>query len=401
MTDVCGAGIQGNRPLELPAGSRKVPVVVQLDQPQGTKSLGPRVIQRHRVLRRVAHLSERLAGRLLGEERAKVAGPRQQRPGGPEPRLDGDRLPEILDRLDQGPACQRVAAEHEGLVGVRVQAGRLGQPRARRRSEPGTDLLGHRGGDLGLQCQPILHPAVILARPQVRIALGFDELDGDAHAVALALHRSLDDGVHVKFAGDLGDGTDILAVACDRLEGDHAQGGQLPELGDHGLRHGIGQVGMLGGRGMVLQRQHGDGPDDRWRQVAVCVPRRQRQEQDRQAEAARQQPPGTPRVRRLRLRQPNLADQAISLSDHRLQVLRAVRVVAQGPADLADDGIDAVLCVEHRVGAPQVADDLLTADQLAVASGQQDQQLHRPALEMHGHAADAQLVAGDVNLDWI
>ena len=60
----------------------------------------------------------------------------------------------------------------------------------------------------------------------------------------------------------------------------------------------------------------------------------------------------------------------------------AFRVVAEGLADLANCGIDSVLRVDEDFGSPEVLGDFIPGDELAVARSQQDEQLHRLALQL-------------------
>src|SRR5579859_959962 len=56
----------------------------------------------------------------------------------------------------------------------------------------------------------------------------------------------------------------------------------------------------------------------------------------------------------------------VSASHDGLQILRLRRIVLQGPADLSDRGIDALLDVDEDILAPQFAGDLLPRHKLAM-----------------------------------
>src|SRR6185436_6492269 len=71
----------------------------------------------------------------------------------------------------------------------------------------------------------------------------------------------------------------------------------------------------------------------------------------------------------------------------------------QGPPDLSDRGIDARLHVDEHIIAPQPRDDVLSCHQLPASLNEQDQQIHRLALEPNRLAAAPQLVAPRVELE--
>jgi hypothetical protein len=74
-------------------------------------------------------------------------------------------------------------------------------------------------------------------------------------------------------------------------------------------------------------------------------------------------------------------NEAIPPAGHRFDKHRGFRRIAQRPPNLPDDGIDACLHVNEHVLAPQLLDDVVSADELTSMLDQQDEQIHRPPLE--------------------
>ncbi len=58
-----------------------------------------------------------------------------------------------------------------------------------------------------------------------------------------------------------------------------------------------------------------------------------------------------------------------------------------------------MLGINEDILPPQLLDDLLAADQLAVSTGQQDQQLHGDSFQLDHGAVASQLVGTQVELD--
>lgn len=92
------------------------------------------------------------------------------------------------------------------------------------------------------------------------------------------------------------------------------------------------------------------------------------------------------------------ADEAVALAGDGLEEARVVGVFAEGVADFADGGVDAVLGVDEDFGVPEGAGDLVARDEAAAGGGEKDEELHGLAFETQGRAAAAQLEARAIQL---
>src|SRR6202012_5340788 len=75
------------------------------------------------------------------------------------------------------------------------------------------------------------------------------------------------------------------------------------------------------------------------------------------------------------------SDEAIALAGDGLEEARVFGIVAQGLADLADGGVDAVLGVDEDLGVPEALGDLGAGDEAAFGGGEEDEELERLALQ--------------------
>ena len=71
----------------------------------------------------------------------------------------------------------------------------------------------------------------------------------------------------------------------------------------------------------------------------------------------------------------------------------------EGLPDLPHRRVDARLDVDEHVLAPQPLDDVGTGDEIVPPLDEQEQQIHRMALETHRAAVATQLVGSDVELE--
>ena len=78
------------------------------------------------------------------------------------------------------------------------------------------------------------------------------------------------------------------------------------------------------------------------------------------------------------------SDEAIAHAGDGLDELRIFGVVAKEMAELADGGVDAVFGVDEDFARPEALGDLCAGDELALARDEQDEQLHRLALDAQG-----------------
>jgi hypothetical protein len=92
-------------------------------------------------------------------------------------------------------------------------------------------------------------------------------------------------------------------------------------------------------------------------------------------------------------------DEAVALAGDGLEEARVVGVFAEGVADFADGGVDAVFGVDEDLGVPEGAGDLGTGDEAAAGGGEEDEELHGLAFEAQGDAAAAQLEALTIEVE--
>ena len=91
-----------------------------------------------------------------------------------------------------------------------------GESSAFLRGQSRLNLVGDGTGHLALQLQHIGQLALVLTRPEMRVGRRVDQLDADSNTVAGALHRSLEDSVHVQCSRELGEGRGRALEAHDR-----------------------------------------------------------------------------------------------------------------------------------------------------------------------------------------
>jgi hypothetical protein len=68
-------------------------------------------------------------------------------------------------------------------------------------------------------------------------------------------------------------------------------------------------------------------------------------------------------------------------------------------ADFADGGIDAVFGIDEDFCTPEVLGNFRPGDELAIAGGQQDEQLHRLAFELEASTGASELKAVAIQLE--
>jgi hypothetical protein len=84
-------------------------------------------------------------------------------------------------------------------------------------------------------------------------------------------------------------------------------------------------------------------------------------------------------------------DETVTPADDGLDKLRIVGIVAEQVAELTDGGIDAVLGIDEDFARPEPIGDFAASDELTFPGGEQDEQLHRLALDAQGAAVAEQL----------
>ena len=74
-------------------------------------------------------------------------------------------------------------------------------------------------------------------------------------------------------------------------------------------------------------------------------------------------------------------------------------VVAKGVADFADGGVDAVFDVDEDFCTPEAFGNFRPGDELAIAGGQQDEQLHRLSFKLEASTGASELKAVAIQLE--
>jgi hypothetical protein len=119
-----------------------------------------------------------------------------------------------------------------------------------------------RGGDplrqVGLDGEDVFEGPVVALRPERPGRPGVDESGRDPEAVAVALHRSLEQRGHSQFTPDLGGFQLGVTVAHGRGAADHLQVGNAGEPGDHLLGHAVREipVGLLAAQVLEGEDRH-------------------------------------------------------------------------------------------------------------------------------------------------
>ena len=85
----------------------------------------------------------------------------------------------------------------------------------------------------------------------------------------------------------------------------------------------------------------------------------------------------------------DLGDEAVTLTNHSLNKARVAGIVTQDVAQLVNCCVNAVLGILESILAPKPAVYNFPADKLALTLEQQDEQLHRYALELERMAGAA------------
>jgi hypothetical protein len=176
-----------------------------------------------------------------------------------EGRIDRNRLVVVGHRLDQAAVTRLVPVKATGQVGlIRRWTLRVALTGRRRRQNLVRQGSGDFGCHLGLHRQTIGQLAIVALGPDVGLAPGFNELRGDAHAVAGAPDAALDEVVGAQRLADFGRAllgvlVEHRGMACDDTD---AAGAALAELGDHLLGQPVAEKVVLRLTGEIGERQH-------------------------------------------------------------------------------------------------------------------------------------------------
>jgi hypothetical protein len=93
------------------------------------------------------------------------------------------------------------------------------------------------------------------------------------------------------------------------------------------------------------------------------------------------------------------SDETVAFPGNGLHEARLFGIVAERLPDFADSGVDTVLGVEEDILAPDFFDDLVAADQLAIALHQKGEQVHGNLFELQDTITTSQLVAAAIQLE--
>jgi hypothetical protein len=108
-------------------------------------------------------------------------------------------------------------------------------------------LDGCRNGarDIGLQAQHVAQVSFVGFGPKVRVCPCTDQLRRDPNTVSRPQHRTLDHRVYVQLAGNLWQRPLGAFVLHHRRSRNHAQRGDLCQVGDEFVSHPIGEILVL------------------------------------------------------------------------------------------------------------------------------------------------------------
>jgi hypothetical protein len=82
-----------------------------------------------------------------------------------------------------------------------------------------------------------------------------------------------------------------------------------------------------------------------------------------------------------------------------LDVAGSIGLVAEGDPDLLDAEVEALVEVDERVAAPDLAAELFTGDDVTGAGDEQRQDLERLLLQLDEHPALTQLAVAEIDLE--
>jgi hypothetical protein len=92
-------------------------------------------------------------------------------------------------------------------------------------------------------------------------------------------------------------------------------------------------------------------------------------------------------------------DKPVALPGDSLHEAGLFGIVAERTADFPDGGVDAVPGVYEDIVAPEMVDNLLTADEITVSHHQQDEEFHGDFFELEDVAGPAQLITSGIEFE--
>jgi len=163
----------------------------------------------------------------------------------------GIKLDGLLVHLEseiQAFAAGVTAATQEKVVGQRVFGGLLGDLFFFLGGEVDAKGLRDAAGNFILHLKDIGHFTVEALRPNGVAGLRFDELSGDAQAVARAAKAAAEHVGSAKFKANLGSGDGLVSIRKDGGAGEELQIFDVGQLGDDVFGHAVAKVFIfLGG----------------------------------------------------------------------------------------------------------------------------------------------------------
>ena len=217
--------IDSQRLVELPPGSRPIPVVELRDEPQRGVDLHERAVERSGAQGGRLCLGKNVVGRNVAPHRAVTVRVTQARPG---QRIRGVLVYGALKVLLGLPEAGRVTLREEiatlkvEIVGLLARGGALHQRATRCARKPDAQRSHDRPCDLVLDGEHVSSIAIILVRPEMVAGRGVDELGAHPQLRSCPPDAALQYVADVELAPDLPDVDRLPLEAEGRGAGGHA-----------------------------------------------------------------------------------------------------------------------------------------------------------------------------------
>ena len=112
--------------------------------------------------------------------------------------------------------------------------------------------------DVGFHREDVVELSIVTLGPEMRVALGIDELDVDAHAVAGFAHTAFQDVGNSKLLRDLANVLGRVFETLRRRARDHFQIANAREAGEDFLLDTVGKISVRFIFAQIFKRQDGD-----------------------------------------------------------------------------------------------------------------------------------------------
>ncbi len=159
--------------------------------------------------------------------------------------------------LERHPTLQQLLVRRRDLRGTLVGRQRL----SLLRQKLPLDFDGDRLSDLPLQRDDVVERARVVVRPDMRVAGGVNQLNGDPDLAVVPKHRSLDQRVDPELLSDLRRGLRRTHVLLHRSAGDDPEARQLAEACHQRIVHARAEEVLTPALAEVLERKHGKRED--------------------------------------------------------------------------------------------------------------------------------------------